>query len=138
MMLIIESICFDHLLFDDKCTPRCLWVSTIFRIVPFIMSSKLLSLKTLEINITSVVWGLKIISHFLPNRLISVSLRLRLIRFCVCLLMNNLMMCHRQKVRLNQSNHLKYHLCRLKIPEGQVQTPVEHLLRLVSETRTFH
>ena len=61
------------------------------------MSSKLVSLKTLEINITSVFWGLKIISHFLPVRLNSVSLRLRLFRFGVCLLMNNKMMCHRQK-----------------------------------------
>ena len=59
------------------------------------MSSKLLSLKTLEINITSVFLGLRIKSHFLPNRLISVSLRLRLIRFGVCLLMNNLMMCEK-------------------------------------------
>ena len=89
------------------------------------MSSKLSSLKTLEINITSVFWGLKIISHFLPIRLISVGLRLRLFRFGVCLLMNNLNMCHRQKVGLNQSNYLKCHLYRLKIAEGQIQTPAE-------------
>ena len=74
------------------------------------MSSKFPSLNTLEINITSVIWGLKIISHFLPIRFISVGLRLRSFEFVVCLLMNNLMMCHGQKVGLNQSNYLKCHL----------------------------
>ena len=43
--------------------------TTIFRIVPSIMSSKLLLLKTLEINITSVFLGLKIISHFFAQSL---------------------------------------------------------------------
>ena len=31
--LIIESMCFDQLLFDDINTPRCLWISTIFSTV---------------------------------------------------------------------------------------------------------
>ena len=55
------------------------------------------------------------ISHFLPILLISVCLHLRLFRVGVCLLKNILMMCHWQKVRLNQSNRLKFHLYRLKV-----------------------
>ena len=31
--LIIESMCFDQLLFDDMNTPRYLWISTVFSTV---------------------------------------------------------------------------------------------------------
>ena len=66
---IIESICFDHLLFEDNYTPR---ISTIFKIVPSMISFKFKSLNVFEIRITSVIIGLNRINHFRAH---SLSLR---------------------------------------------------------------